>query len=259
MCHPSPLQFRVQNHLEELWCLFNIACHGELLGDKREFSYKCGSAILKAQDRHATDAEREAGDKAMARLRGIIEPYFLRREKCANPVPVPPLSSGAMESDANGAETEGRAAPAPARGEVLGCPSRKFEMVVWTKVTPVQLALYEGFLGSEDVKEVLNTSKSPLAAIGVLKKICCHPLLLNDRARLATKIALKKRAEFMEGDGADAVLAQLDSGMSAFCAYETPSAESVQWLLSQSGKLVFLMQLLEQFEGMSLLLPAAPF
>lgn len=49
----------VQNHLEELWCLFDIACQSQLLKSKREFSVKFGQAIVTAQDRHATDSERE--------------------------------------------------------------------------------------------------------------------------------------------------------------------------------------------------------
>ena len=32
------------------------------------------------------------------------------------------------------------------------------------------------------MKDVLNQSKSPLAAITVLKKICVHPFLLSERA-----------------------------------------------------------------------------
>lgn len=40
----------------------------------------------------------------------------------------------------------------------------------------------QAFLNSEAVKDALNATKSPLAAITVLKKICVHPQLLSDRA-----------------------------------------------------------------------------
>lgn len=42
--------------------------------------------------------------------------------------------------------------------------------------------LLQAFLNSETVKEALNTSRSPLAALTVLKKICVHPNLLSERA-----------------------------------------------------------------------------
>jgi hypothetical protein len=40
----------------------------------------------------------------------------------------------------------------------------------------------QAFLNTQGVKDVLNRSKSPLAAITVLKKICVHPNLLSERA-----------------------------------------------------------------------------
>lgn len=40
----------------------------------------------------------------------------------------------------------------------------------------------QAFLNSQAVKDALNQSKSPLAAITVLKKICVHPNLLSERA-----------------------------------------------------------------------------
>lgn len=42
--------------------------------------------------------------------------------------------------------------------------------------------LLQAFLNSQAVKDALNQSKSPLAAITVLKKICVHPNLLSERA-----------------------------------------------------------------------------
>merc|ERR1719162_997539 len=48
-------------------------------------------------------------------------------------------------------------------------------------MTDVQSDIYRTFLESDSVKETLNTSKSPLAALTVLKKICDHPFLLSDK------------------------------------------------------------------------------
>lgn len=36
-------------------------------------------------------------------------------------------------------------------------------------------------MNTQGVKDVLNKTKSPLAAITVLKKICVHPNLLSER------------------------------------------------------------------------------
>ena len=40
----------------------------------------------------------------------------------------------------------------------------------------------QAFLNTQGVKDVLNKTSSPLAAITVLKKICVHPNLLSERA-----------------------------------------------------------------------------
>lgn len=47
---------------------------------------------------------------------------------------------------------------------------------------PCHQAVLQAFLNSQAVKDALNHSRSPLAAITVLKKICVHPYLLNERA-----------------------------------------------------------------------------
>ena len=49
-------------------------------------------------------------------------------------------------------------------------------------VVHVSRQLLQAFLNSQAVKDALNQSKSPLAAITVLKKICVHPNLLSERA-----------------------------------------------------------------------------
>merc|ERR1719474_2523401 len=58
--------------------------------------------------------------------------------------------------------------------------AEKRELVVWIKMTTIQTNIYRSFLESDAVKEALNTTKSPLAALTVLKKICNNPFLLSD-------------------------------------------------------------------------------
>lgn len=54
----------------------------------------------------------------------------------------------------------------------------------------------QGFLQSSEVSSVLNQTSSALAAISVLKKICDHPALLNDRKLLkAVKLPPKFRGK----------------------------------------------------------------
>ncbi|WIA32835.1 hypothetical protein OEZ86_006013 [Tetradesmus obliquus] len=61
---------------------------------------------------------------------------------------------------------------------------------------PLQRHIYEAFLHSDAVKAALNSSKSPLAALTVLKKVCDHPALLSERA---TKLVLTASRRGQQG------------------------------------------------------------
>ncbi|KAL5704515.1 DNA helicase [Ranunculus cassubicifolius] len=143
----------IQNNLKELWALFSFCCP-ELLGDKQEFKLKYESAILRLNDKSATDREKRIGSSVAQNLRARIEPYFLRRLK----------SEVFLEDDATQTSKI----------------SKKHELIVWLKLTQCQRQLYEAFLNSELV--LSSFDKSPLAAITILKKICDHPYLLTKRA-----------------------------------------------------------------------------
>lgn len=60
--------------------------------------------------------------------------------------------------------------------------TRKNDLVIWTYLSETQQKIYEDFISLEEVKELLMTSKSPLTALIVLKKICDHPRLLSNMA-----------------------------------------------------------------------------
>lgn len=60
--------------------------------------------------------------------------------------------------------------------------SEKKEVVLWTRLSALQLHLYRRFLESPEVAAVLNRTTSPLAAITTLKQLACHPLLLKSVA-----------------------------------------------------------------------------
>ncbi|KAI4345067.1 hypothetical protein L6164_012234 [Bauhinia variegata] len=143
----------LQNNLKELWALFNFCCP-ELLGDKKWFKEKFESAILRGNDKNASQREKSIGSSVAKELRDRIQPYFLRR-----------LKSEVFSQDDNKST------------EKL---SQKQEIIVWLRLTSVQRHLYEAFLKSEIVLSAFDGS--PLAALTILKKICDHPLLLTKRA-----------------------------------------------------------------------------
>ncbi len=51
---------------------------------------------------------------------------------------------------------------------------QKNDFILWCTLTDPQLALYRGFLELEEVRDLLNSTRSPLAALTVLKKACDH-------------------------------------------------------------------------------------
>ncbi|XAR51052.1 DNA helicase [Bertholletia excelsa] len=143
----------IQNNLKEFWALFNFCCP-ELLGDNNWFKEKYESAILRGNDKNASDREKYIGSRVAKELRERVQPYFLRRLK----------SEVFCEDDKQEATKL----------------SKKNEIIVWLKLTSCQRQLYEAFLKSELVLSAFDGS--PLAALTILKKICDHPLLLTKRA-----------------------------------------------------------------------------
>jgi SNF2 family DNA or RNA helicase len=71
---------------------------------------------------------------------------------------------------------------------------QKVQQIIFCKMSPLQLALYKAFLGSESVSAAIEGRKLPkeaalatLPAITALKKLCCHPdLVYNMSADAAT-------------------------------------------------------------------------
>jgi hypothetical protein len=50
--------------------------------------------------------------------------------------------------------------------------------MVWLELSAIQKHIYRQFLDSDRVKDALASSRSPLVALTVLKKVCDSPLLL---------------------------------------------------------------------------------
>ncbi|KFW05213.1 DNA excision repair protein ERCC-6-like, partial [Eurypyga helias] len=214
----------VQNNLQEMWSLFDFACQGSLLGTAKTFKMEYENPITRAREKDATLGERALGLKISENLMTIIKPYFLRRTK----------------EDIKNNHTDTPDAPVPEDPSENSAPlmpslTRKNDFVVWVYLAPVQEEIYRNFLSLDHVKELLLTTRSPLAELTVLKNLCDHPRLLS--ARVCTQLDLGEREYPAQDGGSDAgVLSGADE-------LDRLSDET---LIRESGKMLFLVGLLER-------------
>uniref|UniRef100_A0A4W6DWU8 DNA excision repair protein ERCC-6-like n=1 Tax=Lates calcarifer TaxID=8187 RepID=A0A4W6DWU8_LATCA len=205
----------VQNNLKEMWALFDFACQGTLLGTAKTFKTEYENPITRAREKDATPGEKALGSRMSENLMAIIKPYFLRRTKAEvqkNKMNVPNHQKDS--------------------GAVMPTLTRKNDLIVWTYLSAVQEDIYRQFISLDHIKELLLTTRSPLAELTILKKLCDHPRLLS--AGAIAKLGLEEStAESQESDHVDT---------------DTHSIANVpdDTLISESGKLVFLFALLER-------------
>lgn len=152
----------ILNKLKEMWALFDFVRPGLLEEQYPSFARKYEDKIVDGTRRDATPEMKEAGEKAVDALLEKIRPYFLGRKK----------------SEVFG--QKGKVEQDEERFERLQVSGRKNDLIVWLKLGELQIELYRKFLDQKDmINEILNKTRSPLAAIGVLRKICDHPSLLH--------------------------------------------------------------------------------
>ncbi|KAK2746251.1 DNA-dependent ATPase protein rad54 [Onygenales sp. PD_40] len=135
----------IQNDLSEYFSLLNFA-NPNILGTRGEFHKKYEMPILRGRDANGTDEDRKKGDERVAELLTVVNKFIIRRTNdiLSKYLPV------------------------------------KYEHVVFCGLAPFQLDLYNHFIQSPDIKSLLRGKGSqPLKAIGILKKLCNHPDLLN--------------------------------------------------------------------------------
>ncbi|KZF21843.1 putative dsDNA-dependent ATPase Rad54 [Xylona heveae TC161] len=135
----------IQNDLSEYFSLLNFA-NPNLLGSRNEFRKKYEIPILRGRDAAGTDADRQKGDECLAELLTLVNKFIIRRTNdiLSKYLPV------------------------------------KYEHVVFCNCAPFQMDLYKHFLRSPEIKSLLRGKGSqPLKAIGILKKLCNHPDLLD--------------------------------------------------------------------------------
>uniref|UniRef100_A0A3P9HEU3 DNA excision repair protein ERCC-6-like n=1 Tax=Oryzias latipes TaxID=8090 RepID=A0A3P9HEU3_ORYLA len=162
----------VQNNLREMWALFDFACQGTLLGTGKTFKTEYENPITRAREKDATPGEKALGSRMSDNLMAIIKPYFLRRTKAE----VQRNELCEKEKLHSSAENqEDRPDPAAAMPQL----KRKNDLIVWTYLSAVQEEIYRQFIDLDCIKELLLTTRSPLAELTVLKKLCFKVLRLD--------------------------------------------------------------------------------
>ncbi|XP_004439893.1 PREDICTED: DNA excision repair protein ERCC-6-like [Ceratotherium simum simum] len=214
----------IQNNLQELWSLFDFACQGSLLGTLKTFKMEYENPITRAREKDATQGEKALGFKISENLMAIIKPYFLRRTK----EEVQKKKSSNPEVRLNEKN--------PDVDAICEMPSlsRKNDLIIWLRLVPLQEEIYRKFVSLDHIKELLMETRSPLAELGVLKKLCDHPRLLSARAchllnRGAVKFSVQDENEGEDSSDVDHIDQITDDT-----------------LMEESGKMIFLMDLLKR-------------
>ena len=159
--------------------LFDFVSAGTLLGPLESFIEHYEAPILAGGDKDACNNEVRWGHAAQASLRKQVEPFFLRRTKDD----LKKIEGGGADGDEEGRDGVQSLPTKRVRRHNIAAVWVAFfsrqqrycgwqDLIVWLPLQPAQVELYQSFLSSPAVKELLNTTRSPLAAISVLKKIC---------------------------------------------------------------------------------------
>ncbi|XP_077417336.1 DNA excision repair protein ERCC-6-like [Vanacampus margaritifer] len=213
----------VQNNLREMWALFDFACQGTLLGTAKTFKMQYENPITRAREKDATPGEKALGSRMSENLMAIIQPYFLRRTKAEVQTHKDATRDTAQTESAGKKKSKHFGARMPSL-------TRKNDLIVWTYLSGIQEDIYWKFISLEHIKELLMTSRSPLAELTILKKLCDHPRLLS--ARATTTLGLREARQSADDD----------DDMSSQSIANVPD----ETLIAESGKLAFLVTLLKR-------------
>lgn len=211
----------VQNNLKELWTIFNWVMAGELLGGYTQFKLRYEIPITDARKKDASEWKKKNGTLLAEDLRQVYAPYFLRRTKN---------------------EVMGRRSSISGSAGLQSLPP-KFDWIVWITLSEDQILMYKQFLTSIGVKAAEIERKNALTKLIDLKKICDSPFLLS-RNMIREMEKLSRRRPNLDSSRLDALLDDDDDEnlVSIQCL-------SVESLMSNTAKLVFLVQLLENLRS----------
>lgn len=136
----------IQNDLSEYFSLLNFSNPG-LLGTRAQFRKNFELPILRGRDAEAEDHEIREGELKLQQLSNVVSKFIIRR---TNDI----LS------------------------KYLPC---KYEHVIFVNLSPFQRAVYQLFVSTREVKKIVKSQggQQILKAIGLLKKLCNHPDLID--------------------------------------------------------------------------------
>lgn len=135
----------IQNDLRELWSLFDFVFPGRL-GTLPVFLSEFADPIKRGGYSNASPMQVQLAYRCALVLRDLINPYLLRRQK----------------KDIK---------------EVSRMPG-KTEQVLFCKLSSRQRTMYEAYLRSDEVRNIIRGSGQCFRPIIMLRKICNHPDLI---------------------------------------------------------------------------------
>ena len=252
------------------------------LGSLVDFNLRIANSIEVANQSDATEQELRAGKIASQALAVKIRPFLLRRTKAgvfgerarekdkegrkevkAPQMTVPLSVVNSLTQIRVGNEEESnvcvdtsvnstgvtRSTHSNSTSSHKPCRlSKKLDIVVWLPLSSVQREIYAAFLKSKQVKLALNKFNSPLVAINVLRKICCHPALLHGEGA-------KEIAELlhMQKDGDKNLSEKMGLNVATKCIGDWMNSENFNrnkysYGVETSCKLQFLLSLLPRLK-----------
>ncbi|XP_037638840.1 DNA excision repair protein ERCC-6 isoform X2 [Sebastes umbrosus] len=141
----------MQNNLRELWSLFDFVFPGKL-GTLAVFMEQFSVPITMGGYSNASPVQVQTAFKCACVLRDTINPYLLRRMKA--------------DVKAN-----------------LSLPDKN-EQVLFCRLTDDQRQVYQSFLDSKEVYQILNGDMQVFSGLIALRKICNHPDLFSGGPRI---------------------------------------------------------------------------
>ncbi|XP_017579330.1 DNA excision repair protein ERCC-6 [Pygocentrus nattereri] len=152
----------MQNNLKELWSLFDFVFPGKL-GTLPVFMEQFSVPITMGGYSNASPVQVQTAYKCACVLRDSINPYLLRRMKA--------------DVKAN-----------------LSLPDKN-EQVLFCRLTEEQRKVYQDFLDSKEVYQILNGDMQVFSGLIALRKICNHPDLFTGGPRLLRGIPEEELTE----------------------------------------------------------------
>ncbi|NWQ75227.1 ERCC6 protein, partial [Columbina picui] len=141
----------MQNNLKELWSLFDFIFPGKL-GTLPVFMEQFSVPITMGGYANASPVQVKTAYKCACVLRDTINPYLLRR----------------MKADVK---------------MNLSLPDKN-EQVLFCRLTDEQRQVYQNFINSKEVYDILNGDMQLFSGLVALRKICNHPDLFSGGPRI---------------------------------------------------------------------------